>query len=118
MGFKSCICPGSCASLLSLPFRLRGDIPRQTAEQCVGEFGAQDLANTAWAFATAGQPDVQLFTAFRKALCAMKVHWVNSLKRRGGMSRLVDFSARILEALGALLGALGAHFASFFRFRC
>ena len=32
------------------------------AERCVGEFKAQDLANTAWALAvaTAGQPDTQL----------------------------------------------------------
>ena len=28
-GFRSCTCPGSCASFLSLPFSLGGDIPRQ-----------------------------------------------------------------------------------------
>ena len=37
------------------------------AEQHVGDFNPQDLANTAWAFATAGQPDEQLFMAFRTA---------------------------------------------------
>ena len=36
------------------------------AEQRVGEFNAQGLANTAWAFATAGQPDAQLFTALAR----------------------------------------------------
>ena len=29
LGFRSCMCPVSCASLLSLPLRLGGDIPRQ-----------------------------------------------------------------------------------------
>ena len=29
-GFRSCTRPGSCASLLSLPFRFGGDIPRQS----------------------------------------------------------------------------------------
>ena len=29
LGFGSCTCPGSCASYLSLPLRLGGDIPRQ-----------------------------------------------------------------------------------------
>ena len=28
------------------------------AEQCVGDFNMQNLANTAWAFATEGQLDV------------------------------------------------------------
>ena len=27
------------------------------AELCISKFNAQDLANTAWSFATAGQPD-------------------------------------------------------------
>ena len=36
-----------------------------------------------------------------------------SLKRRGGMARMVDFNF----FLGGVLGALGAHFASFFRLR-
>ena len=39
----------------------------RAAEQRVGDFKAQNLANTAWAFATAGQLDSQLFTTFRKA---------------------------------------------------
>ena len=30
LGFRSCMCPVSFASLLSLPFRLGGDIPRQS----------------------------------------------------------------------------------------
>ena len=29
----------------------------------MGDFKTQDLANTAWAFATASQPDAQVFTA-------------------------------------------------------
>ena len=33
------------------------------AERSVGDFNTQDLANTAWAFATAGQSDAVLFTA-------------------------------------------------------
>ena len=33
------------------------------AERCVGDFNAQELANTAWAFATASQLDAELFTA-------------------------------------------------------
>ena len=31
------------------------------AEQQMGDFNQQDLANTAWTFATVGQPDAQLF---------------------------------------------------------
>ena len=31
-----------------------------------GEFNAQDLANTAWAFATVGQQDEQLFKALAR----------------------------------------------------
>ena len=38
------------------------------AEQRLGEFDAQDFANTAWAFAKVGQQDEQLCKAFRKAL--------------------------------------------------
>ena len=33
------------------------------AERRVGDFNPQDLANTAWAFATLGHVDVQLFMA-------------------------------------------------------
>ena len=33
----------------------------------MGDFNAQELANTAWAFATAGQSDGQLFTGLAKA---------------------------------------------------
>ena len=43
-------------------------LARVLADWCVNEFNAKGLANTAWAFAKAGQPDVQLFMAFRKAL--------------------------------------------------
>ena len=38
----------------------------RVAEQRVGYFKAQGLANTAWAFATAGQPDAQLFMALAR----------------------------------------------------
>ena len=36
----------------------------RTAERRLGDLGAQDLANTAWAFATSSQCDVQLFSKF------------------------------------------------------
>ena len=38
----------------------------RSAERCVGELKAQELANTAWSFATVAQPDVQLFTALAR----------------------------------------------------
>ena len=38
----------------------------RTAEQRVGDFTLQELANTAWAFATVGQSDAQLFTALAR----------------------------------------------------
>ena len=34
---------------------------------CVGEFNAQNLANSAWAFAAAGRSDILLFARFAKA---------------------------------------------------
>ena len=37
------------------------------AEQRMKDFDAQGLANTAWAFATAGQSDAVLFTALANA---------------------------------------------------
>ena len=36
------------------------------AERRLDQFNAQDLNNTAWAFATAGQKDAQLFEALAK----------------------------------------------------
>ena len=36
------------------------------AKQCLDEFNAQGLANTAWAFATVGQKDDQLFKALAR----------------------------------------------------
>ena len=36
------------------------------AERRLDQFNAQELANTAWAFATAGQQDEQLFKAVAK----------------------------------------------------
>ena len=36
------------------------------AEQCLDKFNAQDLANTAWAFAKVGQQDEQLFKALAR----------------------------------------------------
>ena len=38
----------------------------RTAEWRLGDFNVQDLANTAWAFATANQPDTQLFAALAR----------------------------------------------------
>ena len=39
----------------------------RAAEQQVGDFNAQGLANTAWAFATAGQSDALLFMMLARA---------------------------------------------------
>ena len=39
----------------------------RAAERRLGDFNVQELASTAWAFATAGQSDVQLFTALARA---------------------------------------------------
>ena len=39
----------------------------RAAERRMCEFKAQELANTAWAFATASQPDTSLFTALARA---------------------------------------------------
>eukprot|EP00746_Dinoflagellata_sp_MGD_P081956 gnl/MRDRNA2_/MRDRNA2_325573_c0_seq1.p1 gnl/MRDRNA2_/MRDRNA2_325573_c0~~gnl/MRDRNA2_/MRDRNA2_325573_c0_seq1.p1 ORF type:complete len:115 (-),score=10.24 gnl/MRDRNA2_/MRDRNA2_325573_c0_seq1:65-409(-) len=38
------------------------------AEASVSDFNAQDISNTAWAFATAEQSDAQLFTALARAV--------------------------------------------------
>ena len=38
----------------------------RTAEWRLGDFNVQELANTAWAFATASQPDAQLFAALAR----------------------------------------------------
>ena len=35
----------------------------RTAQQCIGDFGAQDLSKVAWTFANVGQVDAQLFAA-------------------------------------------------------
>ena len=40
----------------------------RAAERRLGEFNAQELANTAWAFATADQPDALLFAALARAM--------------------------------------------------
>ena len=47
------------------------------------------------------------------ALASLEVVGMKSLKRAGGMSRMDDFNSRSWE----VLGALGLHFASFFRLR-
>ena len=39
----------------------------RASEQRVGGFNAQELANTAWAFATIGQLDAKLFTTLARA---------------------------------------------------
>ena len=36
------------------------------AERRMGNFKLQELANTAWAFATQGHPDLQLFNALAR----------------------------------------------------
>ena len=37
------------------------------AQRSLGDFNVQNLANTAWAFATAGHSDAQLFTTLARA---------------------------------------------------
>ena len=67
-GFRSFICPASCASSLSLLFG-RGGYSKAVAELRLGDFNAQGLANAAWAFATvatASQQDAQLFAALAR----------------------------------------------------
>ena len=39
---------------------VQGALP-ESAERCVGDFSSQDLTNTAWAFAVAGQSEAWLF---------------------------------------------------------
>ena len=38
----------------------------KTAEWRLGDFNVQELANTAWAYATANQPDAQVFAALAR----------------------------------------------------
>ena len=40
---------------------------KDAAQQRMSDFNVQDLANTAWAFATAGQLDAKLFTTLARA---------------------------------------------------
>ena len=49
------------------------------AEQRLDEFNAQELANTAWAFATVGQEDEQLF----KALAEMAEQRLDDFNAQG-----------------------------------
>ena len=55
----------------------------RAAEQCIDDVAVQEFTKTAWAFATAGLSDVQLFTALA----------------RKAEKRLVDFSALELATL-------------------
>ena len=55
----------------------------RAAEQSIDDVAGQEFTNTAWAFATAGLSDVQLFTALA----------------RKAEKRLVDFSALELATL-------------------
>ena len=48
-------------------FKIWGGYFKAAAEQRVGDFSAQGLANTAWAFATAGQSDALLFMTLARA---------------------------------------------------
>ena len=43
-----------------------GGYSEAAAELRLGDFKVQDLANTAWAFATASQQDAQLFAALAR----------------------------------------------------
>ena len=52
----------------------------RAAEQHLGDFNVQELTNAAWAFATAGQSDEQLFTTLARA----------------AEQRMIDFNAQVL----------------------
>ena len=83
------------------------------ADQRLDQFNAQNLANTAWAFATVGQHDEQLFKAFRKALGAISgvLHWIVS--RGGGDVAPGRGQATLLEPSWALLALISPHFFAF-----
>ena len=54
------VCPALSGPALALQVFARA------AERRLGDFNVQNLANTAWAFATLGQADVQLFMALAR----------------------------------------------------
>ena len=47
-------------------FKAWGGYSKEAAEQRMAGFNSQELANTAWAFATADSPDAQLFRALAR----------------------------------------------------
>ena len=51
----------------------------RAVEECVGDFTAQDLTNTAWAFVTADQVDTLLLTA----LAVVAEQQVGNFKAQG-----------------------------------
>ena len=61
---------------MSKPYLLPPGLSRGTAELSVGFFNAQDLANTAWAFATGSLSDAPL-VALNFAMLARKAEWRN-----------------------------------------
>ena len=63
----------------------------RAAERRVADFNAQDLANTAWAFATAGHKDAQLFSALARA----------------AERRVEDFNAQAIANTAKPFGASG-----------
>ena len=81
------------------------------AERRLDDFNAQELANTAWAFATVGQKDEQLF----KALARMAERRLAKFKAQALANTawaLTDSAACTLgswgsEALGGELGGMG-----------
>ena len=57
----------ACQPNLMRTFEIWGGYSKAAAERRVGDFNAQELANTAWAFATAGQSDALLFMTLARA---------------------------------------------------
>ena len=87
-------------ALLYFPYLLilMGDIPRQIAERRIGESNARELASTAWAFATVGQPEEKLFVALarmaERRTWELKIQELTDTARAFPMARQADAQTR------------------------
>ena len=68
----------------------------------MGDFNSQNLANTAWAFATAGQSDVQLFVALARmaAQCTSDFNAQELANTAWAFATLGQFDELLFVALG------------------
>ena len=69
----------------------------KAVEQLVSKFNMQNLANAAWAFATAGQSDAQLFAAVARAV-EQRVSDFNMQELANTAWALTDSAACTLES--------------------